>query len=62
MKTKIKPATFVTGISGMHCAKCAKTIEKKLNKTRGLLFSTVNYATEKAIINYDSSKTNEKIH
>jgi Cu+-exporting ATPase len=39
-------------VSGMTCATCALRIEKKLNKIDGVKAS-VNYATEKAAINYD---------
>ncbi|QHE74273.1 heavy metal translocating P-type ATPase [Rhodococcus sp. WAY2] len=38
-------------IGGMTCASCANRIEKKLNKIDGVT-ATVNYATEKARVNY----------
>lgn len=38
-------------IVGMHCASCAKLIEKKLNKVDGVESATVNYANEVATIN-----------
>ncbi|MBV6761484.1 heavy metal translocating P-type ATPase [Rhodococcus opacus] len=38
-------------IGGMTCASCANRIEKKLNKLDGVT-ATVNYATEKARVNY----------
>ena len=37
-------------IIGMHCASCAKLIERKLNKTPGVISSSVNYANEIASI------------
>jgi Cu+-exporting ATPase len=43
-------------ISGMSCASCAAKIEKKLNKLDGVIKASVNLATEKAAIEYDSSK------
>lgn len=46
-------------IQGMHCATCANTIEKRLKKEKGVITCNVNYATEKATIEYDTSKTNE---
>jgi len=39
-------------ISGMTCASCANRIERKLNKLDGVT-ATVNYATEKASVDYD---------
>ena len=56
-------------ISGMHCASCAQTIEKKLKKLKGVKNVNVNFATETANIEYDSKlisdinieKTVEKI-
>lgn len=38
-------------VQGMTCASCAARIEKKLNRVEGVT-ATVNYATEKAKINY----------
>ena len=48
------------GISGMHCASCALTIEKKLNKQPGVKSATVNFATEKASVEYDYAKCSEE--
>jgi Cu+-exporting ATPase len=39
-------------ITGMTCASCANRIERKLNKLDGVT-ATVNYATEKATVDYD---------
>jgi Cu+-exporting ATPase len=39
-------------ITGMTCASCANRIERKLNKLDGVR-ATVNYATEKAAVEYD---------
>ena len=40
-------------ISGMHCASCANTIEKKLKKVPGVKEANVNFASEKATIFFD---------
>lgn len=45
-------------IGGMSCATCALKIEKKLGKMEGIKKADVNLATEKASLQYDSSKTN----
>ena len=39
-------------ITGMTCASCANRIERRLNKLDGVS-ATVNYATEKATVDYD---------
>jgi Cu+-exporting ATPase len=39
-------------ITGMTCASCASRIERRLNKLDGVA-ATVNYATEKASVDYD---------
>jgi len=46
----------VIRIGGMHCAACAQTIEKALKKEQGILDAYVNFAAEKATVEYDSSK------
>ncbi len=43
-------------VRGMTCASCAQTIEKTLRETDGVLDATVNFATEKAIVDFDPSK------
>ncbi|MBI2580026.1 MAG: heavy metal translocating P-type ATPase [Candidatus Aenigmarchaeota archaeon] len=48
------------GISGMHCASCANTIEKKLRAKQGIISASVNFASEKATVEYDTSKITEK--
>lgn len=44
-------------IAGMHCASCALTIEKTLKKAVGVNSASVNYATEKATVEYDPAVT-----
>jgi Cu+-exporting ATPase len=47
-------------IDGMTCASCAHRIEKKLNKLDGVT-ATVNFATEKARVEYGSEVTPEQL-
>src|SRR3989338_4469718 len=51
----MKKEKVIIGISGMHCASCAGTIEKKLGKKDGIISVLVNFASEKATIEYDAS-------
>lgn len=44
-------------IVGMHCASCAKLIEKRLVKVPGVASAMVNYGNETALVDYDSGKT-----
>jgi len=53
----IQKTTFP--ISGMHCATCAQTIEKALSKTQGVIKASVNFASEKANVEFDKDKTTE---
>lgn len=43
-------------ISGMSCAACAARIEKGLNKLKGVNSANVNFAMEKATVEFDSSE------
>ena len=47
------------GITGMHCASCALSVEKALQGSAGVIQASVNIATEKATIEYDPTLTNE---
>lgn len=47
-------------IEGMHCASCAMTIEGALNQTEGVKKATVNFATEKATVEFDSATTSKE--
>jgi P-type Cu+ transporter len=42
-------------ITGMTCASCATRVEKKLNKLDGVA-ATVNFATERATVDYDAAE------
>ena len=48
--------TLELKIGGMSCAACAKAVERVTKKLDGVENSSVNIATEKANIEYDSSK------
>ena len=43
-------------VSGMHCASCAKIIEKKLQKVPGVKEANVNFAAEKARVVFSESQ------
>jgi len=45
-------------IKGMHCASCAINIEEYLKDKDGIVSANVNYASEKAAVEFDPSKTN----
>ena len=49
------PERLELPIEGMTCASCATRIEKRLNKLDGVE-ATVNYATEKAAVDFDPSR------
>ncbi|MGE5397699.1 MAG: copper ion binding protein, partial [Chitinophagales bacterium] len=42
-------------LSGMSCAACAARIEKGLSRLEGVASANVNFAIEKAVIEYDDS-------
>jgi Cu+-exporting ATPase len=46
-------------ISGMHCASCAQRIETTLKKLKGVVKANVNFATERATIEFDESLISE---
>jgi len=48
-------------IIGMHCTSCAKLIEKKLNKTSGVISSNVNYASEIATVEVENHVKDEDL-
>jgi Cu+-exporting ATPase len=43
-------------ITGMHCASCAMNLEGSLKKVDGVSKAAVNFATEKAYVEYDPAK------
>ena len=44
-------------ISGMTCATCVRRVEEGLRETPGVISATVNFATEKAHVEYDKNIT-----
>ena len=51
---------IILPVTGMTCASCAATIEKGLAKLPGVSRVNVNLASEKASIEYDSSRVDIK--
>lgn len=48
--------TGIIPIKGMHCATCANIIANSIYKREGVIKADVNYATEKAVVEYDPEK------
>ena len=46
-------------ISGMHCAACARRIERRMDKAAGILQAQVNLATERMEVSYDGDIIDE---
>ena len=51
---------IILKVTGMTCASCAASNEKALKKTRGILNASVNIATKKAVVEYDSDILTEE--
>lgn len=49
---EVPTATLELPLLGMTCANCAGNIQRALNKVDGVLEANVNYANEKATVNY----------
>jgi len=47
-------------IVGMHCASCAKLIERSLSKVPGVTGASVNYGSESATVEVDENKVKDK--
>lgn len=47
-------------IIGMHCASCAKLVERSLGKTPGVLSAQVNYGSEQATVEMDRDKVRDE--
>ena len=54
MKTSIE-------IEDMNCASCASSIETRLEEKSGVISATVNYATNKAVVEHDKTITEKEI-
>lgn len=50
----------ILNISGMHCVSCAANIEAALKKSIGVLSARINFASEKAHIEYEPVRINEQ--
>jgi Cu+-exporting ATPase len=60
MSTDAVSGRIELAIGGMTCASCANRIERKLNKMDGVT-ATVNYATEKARVEFGSGVSPEEL-
>jgi len=50
---------IILNVVGMTCASCALNNEKALTKTPGILSANVNFASKKAVVEYDADILNE---
>ena len=50
---------LIVPISGMHCISCAQKIESNLKKLNGITNVNVNFATEKATVEFDENLISE---
>ncbi len=55
-----KTAKTVIKVTGMSCASCVATVEGALKKTGGVSNANVNFASEKAYVEYDPGKTSKE--
>ncbi|MCD8501142.1 MAG: copper ion binding protein [Bacillaceae bacterium] len=46
----------VIKVQGMSCSSCSNNVQKKLNATGGIINATINIATEKGQVEYESEK------
>src|SRR5688500_20342171 len=60
MSTTVLTERIELPITGMTCASCANRIERRLNKLAGVV-ATVNYATERATVQYDADVPVEQL-
>jgi Cu+-exporting ATPase len=58
--TEKKDKKVVLDIGGMSCVTCSQTIEKRLSKLDGVTSAIVNFAAEKAIVDYDPNALDPK--
>lgn len=50
-------STFI--IEGMDCANCALKVEKELNKIEGIKQASINFFTNKLVIEFDKEENEE---
>jgi Cu+-exporting ATPase len=51
---------LILKVSGMTCASCALNNERALTKTAGIINASVNFASKKALVEYDDVLLNEE--
>ncbi|MCA9459015.1 MAG: copper-translocating P-type ATPase [Nanoarchaeota archaeon] len=56
MKNRVNKKKIQVEITGMHCASCSAIISRTLNKTKGVISSNVNVATNRASIEFDENE------
>ena len=59
-ETAGKTRKCMVGIQGMHCASCARNIERRIKKENGMIGASVSYAAGKASVEFNPEKTNEQ--
>jgi len=55
-KSNLQKVEFT--INGMTCASCEEHVNHEVNKVAGIISSNASYENGKAVVEYDSSKTN----
>ncbi|MEM3030859.1 MAG: heavy metal-associated domain-containing protein [Candidatus Micrarchaeia archaeon] len=55
---KAETAKLTLFIQGMDCAECSVQIEEFLKEMKGVASASVNYVTNKAVVEFDPRKTN----
>jgi len=48
--------TKTVNVKGMTCASCSSAVERNLSKAEGVINASVNLATEKLTVEYDTEK------
>jgi Cu+-exporting ATPase len=51
---------IVLEIGEMHCVTCAQSIEKRLSKLKGVIHAALNFAAERAIVDYNPNLVDQK--
>lgn len=63
MHAQAKPVSVektIIPVGGMHCASCANIIERSLKKKKGIVSASVNFASEKATVEFNPGEASEK--
>jgi len=60
MEERTMPERTTLELEGMSCAGCAVTIENALKKAEGVKSAQVNFAAEKAYVEYDPAATDAR--